>query len=98
MNPFAILVDVLDDMQQYWQQQQMLQYRAAYFDVIVRNSLQESYLLESATQPRVAAAGGDSEKIELHKDEVNVAGCEFYPLVVQTLGVWSLSSLEILIF
>ena len=62
----------------------------------VRNSLQASYILESATQPGAAAAGGDSEKIARYEDEVNKAGCDFYPLVVETLGVWSPSSLEIL--
>ena len=73
-----------------------LQGRAAYFDVTIRNSLQASYLLESATQPVAAAAGGDSEKIARCKDEVNAAGCDFYPLVVETLGVWSPSSVEFL--
>ncbi|XP_062502891.1 uncharacterized protein LOC134179892 [Corticium candelabrum] len=73
-----------------------LQGRAAYFDVTVRNSLQASYLLESATQPGAAAAGGDSEKIAQYEDEVNAAGCDFYSLVVEALGVWFPSSLEIL--
>ena len=61
-----------------------------------RNSLQASYLLESATQPAAAAAGGDSKKIARYEDEVNAAGCDFYPLVIETLGFWSPSSLEIL--
>ena len=64
-----------------------LQGRGAYFDVTVRNSPQASYLLESATQPGAAAAGGDSEKIERYEDKVNAAGCDFYPLVVETPGV-----------
>ena len=34
-----------------------------------------------------AAAGEDSEKIARYKDEDNAAGCDFYPLVVETLGV-----------
>ena len=55
----------------------------------VRNSLQASYLLQSATQPGAAAAGEDSEKIARYEDEVNAAGCDFYSLVVETLGVWS---------
>ena len=66
------------------------------FDVTVRNSLQASYLLESAAQLGAAAAGGDSENISLYEDEVNAAGRDFYSLVVETLGVWSPSSLEIL--
>ena len=73
-----------------------LQGRAAYFDITVMNSLQTSYLLESATQPGAAAAGGDSEKIARYQEEVNAARCDFYPLVVETLGVWSPSSLETL--
>ncbi|XP_062511023.1 uncharacterized protein LOC134186939 [Corticium candelabrum] len=73
-----------------------LQGRVAYFDVTARNSLQASYLLESATQPGAAAAGGNSQKTAWYEDEVNTAGCDFYPLVVETLGVWSPSSLEIL--
>ena len=36
--------------------------RAAYFDVISRNSLQASYILESATQPGAAAAERDSDQ------------------------------------
>ena len=73
-----------------------LQDRAAYFDVTVRNSLQASYLLESAIQPRAAAAGGDSEKIARYEDEVNASACDFYPLLVKTLAVCSSSSSEIL--
>ena len=46
-------------------------------DVNVRNSLQVSYLLDSATQPGAAAAGEDSEKIALYEDEVNAAECDF---------------------
>ena len=73
-----------------------LQGLAAYFDVTVRNSLQTSYLLQSATQPGAAAVGGDSEKIARYEDKVNAAGCDFYLQVVETLRVWSPSSLEIL--
>ena len=70
--------------------------RAAYFDVTVRNSLQPSYINKSATQAGAAAAAGELEKIAHYEEEVESSGCDFYPLVGETLGVWTPSSLEIL--
>ena len=73
-----------------------LEGRPAYFDVSVRNSLQPSYIVHAATNPGVAAEAGEEEKDAKHDADVTNTGCSFYPLVVETLGLWSQSSLKIL--
>ena len=73
-----------------------LEGRPAFFDVSVRNSLQPSYVSKAAIKPGAAAEAGEIEKDEKHERAVTQAGGHFYPLIVETLGHWSPSSLETL--
>ena len=67
-----------------------------YFDLTVRNSLQPSYLVQAATCPRAAAAAGEIEKDQ--RQDVMVSNTEgiFHPLVVESLGLWTPNSLQVL--
>ena len=69
--------------------------RAVYFDVTVRNSVQSLYINKLASQEGAAAAG-ELEKIVHYEEEVESSGCDVYPLVIESLGVWIPSSLETL--
>ena len=66
--------------------------RPAYFDITIRNSLQSSYISLSARE--AGALAGESEKDYRHWEAVERTGCKFFPLAVETLGVWSPNSLE----
>ena len=75
----------------------------AYFDLIVWNCLQPSYLVKAAGHLGAAAghSGAAAEAGEIEKDQkhdwiVLQSGGVFHPLVVETLGLWSPSSLEVL--
>jgi len=70
--------------------------RPGYFDVSVRNSLQPAVLARGAGRAGVAAEAGVAAKDAHHEDAVADAGGDFYPLVVETLGVWAPPSLAIL--
>ena len=70
--------------------------RPAYFDITIRNSLQSSYIRLSAREAGAAALAGESEKDDRHQEAVERTGCMFFPLAVETLGVWSPNSLETL--
>ena len=70
--------------------------KPAYFDVSVRGSLQPQYLSKAADHPGVAGEAGEIEKDEKHEDDVLAAGGLFFPLVVESLGLWTPSSLKIL--
>ena len=70
--------------------------KAAYFDLTVRNSFQHSYLLSSASTAGTAAAAGELEKDIRYLETVEASGCSFYPLAVESFGVWTPSSLELL--
>ena len=70
--------------------------RPTYFDITVRNFLQPTYMVKAACQAGVAAEAGEREKDSSYKDIVSENGGVFYPLVVESLGLWSPSSLQIL--
>ena len=70
--------------------------RPAYFDITVRNSLLPQFLINSSLQAGAAAASGELEKDSKYLEAVESAHCLFYPLVIETLGTWSPSSLETL--
>ena len=72
--------------------------RPAYFDLsaAVRNSLQQSFIVSSAITAGSAASAGEMEKDLRHQLNVESTGSIFYPLVVESLGLWSSSSLEVL--
>ena len=67
-----------------------------YFDVSVRSALHFGVLSHSAITPGFAALRGEMEKDARHKALVEAAGGEFLLLVVNNLGVWTPSSVEIL--
>ena len=73
-----------------------LEGRPAYFDITVRNSLQPLYVTKSAVRAGAATEAGEEQKDIHHEDRVRTAGGLFYPLVVETLGLWSLFSIKTL--
>ena len=70
--------------------------RSAFFDITVRNSLLPRFIAIAATHPGQAADAGEREKDLKHDDDVSQAGSQFFPLAVETLGLWSPQSLETL--
>ena len=70
--------------------------RSAYFDISVRNTLQPGNLNRSSVNAGAAAVVGEIKKDQKHEAHVERAGGRFYPLVMETLGVWTPSSLSTL--
>ena len=70
--------------------------KPAYFDVIVRSSLQDSLLSQSAVSAGVTAFRVELEKDAHHEAEVHGASGIFIPLAVETLGLQSPASLKCL--
>ena len=70
--------------------------KPAYFDVTVHNPLQDSILSQSAVSAGIAASWGEVEKDAHHEEAVASAGGNLTPLAVETLGLWSPASLNIL--
>ena len=68
----------------------------AYFDLSVRSSLQPSFLTQAASHPGAASEAGEIEKDERHHLNVSSTGSILHPLVVETLGLWTASSLQVL--
>ena len=66
-----------------------LEDKAGYFDISIRNSLQPSYVTKSAIQAGAAAEAGELEKDSRHEASVIAVGGLFYPMVVETLGLWT---------
>ena len=56
--------------------------KPAYFDVTVRNPLQDSILSQSAVSAGIAASRGEVEKDAHHEEAVASAGGIFIPLAV----------------
>ena len=67
-----------------------------YFDVSVRNTLQPGNHNRASTDAGAAAIAGEMEKDSKHAGAVEEAGGRFFPLVTETLGVWTPSSLLLL--
>ena len=65
----------------------------AYFDVTVRNSLQQSYLLQAACYAGGAAEAGEDEKNLQHQTMVSTTGSIFEPLSVELFGLVTPNSL-----
>ena len=70
--------------------------KAAYFDISVRNSFTPSHLINAAIKAGAAAEAGEVDKDERHLANVSSYGCLFYPLVVESYGVWAAHSREVL--
>ena len=69
---------------------------SAYFDVSVRCSLQLQFLSKTAVQAGAAGEAGEIEKDSKHEEDVLSAGGLFFPQVVESLGLWTPSSLHTL--
>ncbi|XP_062520169.1 uncharacterized protein LOC134195179 [Corticium candelabrum] len=67
--------------------------RPSFFDVTIANSLQPSFIITAAIN---AGAAAEACKDFCHADRVTAAGGIFYPLAVETLGLWTPYSLKIL--
>ncbi len=67
-----------------------------YFDVTVRNTMQPSYVTQTAYRAGNAAAAGEREKDQRHEANVTSTGSIFHPLMCESLGLWSPHSLEVL--
>ena len=61
----------------------------AFFDVSVRNTLSPSYISQASVSAGAAAAAGEALKDKQHEANVVAAGGQFYPLIVETFGVWT---------
>ena len=70
--------------------------KAAYFDIFLRNSFTPSHLINAAINSGAAAVAGEVDKDERHLANVSSYGCLFYPLVVESYGVWAAHSLQVL--
>ena len=60
--------------------------KPTYFDVLV---LQIQYPARAAVQTGAAGEVEEVEKINTMKRSIMMAGALFFPLVVETLGLWS---------
>ena len=57
-----------------------------YFDLTVHNSLQPSYLVNTASHPEAAAEAGEMENDQQHDWMVSRTDSVFHPLVVEIFG------------
>ena len=73
-----------------------LEGKPTYFDVLIRNSRLPQFTINSATHAGSAAAAGELEKDDKCDEDVSLSGSSFYPLIAETLGIWSPNSLQIL--
>ena len=58
--------------------------------------MQPAYVAKSAISAGAAAMAGEEEKDHRHDSEVNAAGGYFYPIIVESFGLWTSSSLATL--
>ena len=70
--------------------------KAAFFDVSVRNSFQPNFLTRSAFKAGAAGEAGEIEKDAHYRSSVESMGALFYPLVVESFGLWTPHSLLLL--
>ena len=70
--------------------------RPGYFDVSIRITMQPAYVAKSAISAGAAAMAGEEEKDHRHDSKVNAAGGYFYPIIVESFGLWTSSSLATL--
>ena len=70
--------------------------RSAFFDITVGKSLLPRFIAITAIHPGQAADAGEREKNLKHDDDVLQDGSQFFPLAVDSLGLYSSQSLETL--
>ena len=68
--------------------------RAAYFDLIIRNTVQLKFVANGANSAGSAAAAGELEKDLKYEEAVADSGALFFPLAVETYGCWTSASLD----
>ena len=56
-----------------------------YLDISVRNTMQPSYLIATASGAGMAADAGEKEKDHCYRELVESVGCGFHPLIVEML-------------
>ena len=54
------------------------------------------FIINSAIHAGSAAAAGELENDDKYDEDVSLSGSSFYPLIAETLGIWSPNSLRIL--
>ncbi|XP_062501983.1 uncharacterized protein LOC134179104 [Corticium candelabrum] len=67
-----------------------------YFDITVRNCFQPHLVVRASNWPDLAAEAGEEAKDNLHQASVTAAGGIFHSIVVETFGLWSFHSLDVL--
>ena len=70
--------------------------KPTYFDISVRNSLLPQFLSRASLVSGIASSAGEMNKDTKYDHSVSSAGCIFFPLVVETLGLWRDSSISLL--
>ena len=70
--------------------------RLIYFDIPVRSSFQPQYLNRAAHQASAAGEASEADKDACHAQQVEEEGGLFFPLAVDSLGLWTPSSLRVI--
>ena len=70
--------------------------KPTYFDISVRNSLLPQFLSRASLVAGIASSAGEMDKDAKYDHNVSSAGCVFFPLVVETLGLWTDLSISLL--
>ena len=68
--------------------------RPTFFDISVRNTLSPSISSRASVSARAAAAAGEVLKDKYLENNVITAGGLFYPMIVETFGVWTPFAVE----
>ena len=70
--------------------------KPTYFDISMWNSLLPQFLSRASLVAGIASSAGEMDKDAKYGHDVSSAGCVFFPLVVETLGLWTDSSISLL--
>ena len=70
--------------------------KPTYFDISVQNSLLPQFFSGTSFVAGIASSAGEMDKDAKYDHNVSSAGCVFFPLVVETLGLWTDSSISLL--
>ena len=70
--------------------------KPAFFDISVRNSFIPPFIAASASQAGSAGIAGELEKDSHYRATVESLGALFFPLVVESFGLWTAHSIKLL--
>ena len=70
--------------------------KPTYFDISVRNSLLSQFLSRASLVAGIASSAGEMDEDTKYDHNVSSADCVFFLLVVETLGLWTDSSISLL--